>query len=97
LTLSLSETVLWFVATPVATVLIITGLVMAGSGRQSKRYRPGRPYGASPVWFLSRAEPGTRSSEATVVTSRAQTLALANGATPAQASSGPTGGASDRW
>ncbi|HET6212842.1 MAG TPA: hypothetical protein VFE14_08230 [Micromonosporaceae bacterium] len=36
--------------------LVITGLVYAGSARRAKRYRPGRSFDFTPVWFLSAPE-----------------------------------------
>jgi hypothetical protein len=49
-------TVLIFVGIPVAVFLLVAGMVYAGSARRGKRYRPGRPYRFTPVWFLSAPE-----------------------------------------
>jgi hypothetical protein len=54
--LSTTETVLTFVVVPTAIFLAISGLALAGSVRRNKRYRPGRPFGFTPVWFLSSPE-----------------------------------------
>ena len=51
------EAVLTFVGIPLAVVLIIVGLVYGPStGSKSRRYRPGRPFTFTPVWFLARPE-----------------------------------------
>ena len=47
------ETVLVFVGIPATVVAVITGLVFAGSASRNRRYRPGRPFTFTPVWFLS--------------------------------------------
>jgi hypothetical protein len=104
--LSITETVLTFVVIPVAIVLLIAGLAYSGGARRtSKRYRPGRPFEFTPVWFLSAPEqlsPVTGSAE---LAGGPHREALA-GATEApavqrpggeQAMQGATGGASDRW
>jgi hypothetical protein len=53
---SVTETLLVFVLIPVAAVLLIAGLAAAGGGRGPKRYRPGRSYEFTPVWFLAAPE-----------------------------------------
>ncbi|MFV2104146.1 hypothetical protein [Micromonospora sp. LOL_024] len=91
-----------FVGIPAAVVLVIAGLVYAGSrsGRGgARRYRPGRPFSFTPVWFLGRPEDladsgGTALSvgaQAPALTSRKQEQA------GVEAPAGGTGGASDRW
>ncbi|MFI7429854.1 hypothetical protein ACIBPB_22920 [Micromonospora sp. NPDC049836] len=92
-----------FVGIPAAVVLVIAGLVFAGSGRGggggAKRYRPGRRFDFTPVWFLGRPEQladsaGTAlaaGAQAPALTSRKQELA------GREAPAGGTGGASDRW
>ncbi|GLZ75842.1 hypothetical protein Afil01_06490 [Actinorhabdospora filicis] len=51
------EAVLTFVGIPLVVVLIIVGLVYGPSGGpKSRRYRPGRPFTFTPVWFLARPE-----------------------------------------
>ncbi|MET8066603.1 hypothetical protein, partial [Micromonospora sp. NPDC005313] len=48
-----------FVGIPAAAVLLIAALAAAssrGNGGGAKRYRPGRPFDFTPVWFLSRPE-----------------------------------------
>ncbi|MGH3713878.1 MAG: aa3-type cytochrome oxidase subunit CtaJ [Micromonosporaceae bacterium] len=51
--MSILETVLVFVGIPVALFAVIAGLVYLSSVRPARRYRPGRPYEFTPVWFLS--------------------------------------------
>jgi hypothetical protein len=101
--LSVLNTVLVFVVIPLAIVLVVAALARAGddSGRQSRRYRPGRPYEFTPMWFLAapeRVSPaiGGRTSEQT-----AQPPAIESGIIEDSSGNprrpGPTGGASDRW
>ncbi|NLU80801.1 hypothetical protein HCA58_21045 [Micromonospora sp. HNM0581] len=91
-----------FAGIPAAIVLVVAGLVYAGSqgrGGGAKRYRPGRPFDFTPVWFLGRPEEladsaGTALSvgaQAPALTSRTQEQA------GAEAPAAGTGGASDRW
>lgn len=47
------ETVVIFVGIPAAVVAVIAALVYGASARRSKRYRPGRPFEFTPVWFLA--------------------------------------------
>lgn len=52
--MSITNTVLLYVVTPALIILVISGLSLAGSSRRrAKRYRPGRPYDFTPMWFLS--------------------------------------------
>jgi len=98
--LEVSETVLWFVVVPALIVLVIGALVYAMSGGQrSRRYRPGRPYDAAPVWFLSAPERFSEAARRRSVTS-GQAPELAAGEVEAvrhAVPQGSTGGASDRW
>lgn len=88
-----------FVGIPAAVVLIIAVLVTAGGGRSQRRYRPGRPFDFTPVWFLSSPEqvaqtPGWAPLHA------GERPALAAGEVeikPAPVRPGTTGGASDSW
>lgn len=81
--MSVFETVLVFVGAPALVILIVGGLAYLGhrTPGAAARYKPGRPYGQGPVWFLSTAEAETP---------------RALPAAPAQPVSA-TGGASDRW
>ncbi|MFY1703889.1 hypothetical protein ACN28G_19495 [Micromonospora sp. WMMA1923] len=91
-----------FVGIPAAAVLVIAGLVLAGGrgGRGgTKRYRPGRPFDFTPVWFLGRPEQ-LADSAGTVLAAGAQAPALTSGTQQqagVEAPAGGTGGASDRW
>ncbi|WP_436836894.1 aa3-type cytochrome oxidase subunit CtaJ [Micromonospora profundi] len=100
--LSVTETLLVFVGIPVAAVLVIAGLAYAGSrggGGGAKRYRPGRPFDFTPVWFLGR--PGQLADSAgTALAAGAQAPALTSHKleqASVEAPAGGTGGASDRW
>jgi hypothetical protein len=103
--LSVTETVLTFVVIPAAIVAVIAGLAYAGARRNSKRYRPGRPFQFTPVWFLSAPEQlsaATGSAELTTGPHREALTGAIEG--PAvqrpereRVPQGSTGGASDRW
>ncbi|GAA0729282.1 hypothetical protein Drose_32480 [Dactylosporangium roseum] len=102
--MSIIETTLIFAGIPVAVIVLIAGAVYAGGGsRRSKRYRPGRPFEFTPVWFLSAPEqltkttsarelPGTRRPELTTGGDEAVTEWSGDRAQPHV-----MGGASDRW
>lgn len=52
--MSIAETVLVFAGIPAAIVLVVAALVYGTTGRRnSKRYRPGRPFTFTPVWFVA--------------------------------------------
>jgi hypothetical protein len=98
--LSVTETVLYFVVIPLGAVLTISGLAVAGSGRSAKRYRPGRSYDFTPVWFLSAPEE-LADSHAPALPAGARRAELTTGRETDKAGvaspAGTTGGASDRW
>ncbi|GGM72389.1 hypothetical protein ACFFX1_53400 [Dactylosporangium sucinum] len=107
--MSIIETTLIYAGIPVLVIVLITGAVFAGGGsrRGSKRYRPGRPFEFTPVWFLSAPEqltkataarelPGTRRPELTAGGSGAATEAVTEWSGD-KAQPHVMGGASDRW
>lgn len=100
--MSVTDTLLVFVGIPAAVVLVIAGLVYAGSrdgGGGAKRYRPGRPFNFTPVWFLSQPEE-LADPAGTALAAGAQAPALASRKQQQagiEAPAGGTGGASDRW
>ncbi len=51
--MSILETVMVYVGIPAAVFAVVAGLVYMSSARPSRRYRPGRPYEFTPVWFVS--------------------------------------------
>lgn len=91
-----------------AVVLLIYALVYAGGAHRAKRYRPGRPFEFTPVWFLSAPEQLAGKTGAAALPegpSRQQQLPGRPAGEPAV---GPiltaqtegaqhVGGASDRW
>jgi hypothetical protein len=97
---SVIQTVLFFVGIPVAVVLVVAGAVYAGGSRRSRRYRPGRPFEFTPVWFL--ANPGSLAhADGAHALTAADRPALPHGTGDWPALDQPqaqvTGGASDRW
>ena len=102
--MSIIETTLIFAGIPAAVILLIAGAVYAGGSRRSKRYRPGRPFDFTPVWFLSVPEQLTKAANTRELTGvRRAELTAGGGATTATEWSGDKaqphviGGASDRW
>jgi hypothetical protein len=51
--MSILETVAVFVGIPAAVYAVIAGLVYLSGPRPGRRYRPGRPYDFTPVWFVT--------------------------------------------
>jgi hypothetical protein len=100
LRLSATETALIFVGIPAAITLLIAVLVLAPSGRGGPhRYRPGRRFDFTPVWFLSSPEQLAEPSTRTALPTSAQPPALASGEVEKAGApaAGTMGGASDRW
>ncbi len=103
--MSIIETVLVFAGIPLLVVLVVYGAVYGTAARRaSKRYRPGRPFTFTPVWFLAGSEDaGPGRSTAAAVGAGERRAALPSGPLLAQAPDassidhGETGGASDRW
>jgi ABC-type Fe3+ transport system permease subunit len=100
--LSIIETTLVFAGIPAAVILVIVAGVYAGGSRRTKRYRPGRPFEFTPVWFLAAPEhvaAVAASNELTGSSRPAITSGAARDEWPAQAQvhEHATGGASDRW
>lgn len=81
--------VLWLVVGPLAIIAVVYGLVYGASARRSRRYRPGRPYEFTPVWFLARPEQLAARADG-----RAELPALAE---PRPSGMGTKGGASGKW
>ncbi len=71
----------------VVVSLLVTALIYARPSRRSKRYRPGRPFPFTPVWFISARPDQPGAGRAT------REIAAA----PREGRPGSTGGASDQW
>ena len=56
--MTIGETLLVFGGIPLAVVLTVTALAFAASARSAPRYRPGRPFTFTPVWYLAEAPAG---------------------------------------
>ncbi|MET7399989.1 hypothetical protein ABZS66_41540 [Dactylosporangium sp. NPDC005572] len=103
--MSIIETTLIFAGIPVLVIVLITGAVFAGGGsrRNSKRYRPGRPFDFTPVWFLSAPEQLTKAPAARELVGTRRPELTTGGSDAATEWSGDKaqphvmGGASDRW
>jgi hypothetical protein len=90
------RTIVLLLGGAVAVALVVYALVYAVSGsRRSKRYRPGRPFEFTPVWFVSAPERQARAGiSASPHTGREL---VSSGGTPRPVKPMQTGGASDRW
>lgn len=109
--LSITNTVLIFVVVPLAIIGVIAGLSLAASaGRRARRYRPGRPYEFTPLWFLSSPDsavspdPVMQPTGSSAVAGRGHDRAVGAGpaaggtaVTDTPVARGATGGASDGW
>lgn len=102
--MSIIETLVVFAGIPLAVIAVVVGLVYSGSSRSNdRRYRPGRPFDFTPVWFLSAPE-SQRDAAANghAAVSGANRMALSKAEAQVDAAPGEpigdvTGGASDRW
>lgn len=86
-------------AIALAIIAVICAIVYAGSARRAKRYRPGRPFPFTPVWFLAAPQDqvtagGRQLSAAGRPAISGPGVESAPGEQPVL---GETGGASDRW
>ena len=66
--MSVTDTLLIFVAVPLAVVVVIAALGYVGNrgGSGDKRYRPGRHFDFAPVWFVSHPEQLVESGRAEI-------------------------------
>jgi hypothetical protein len=89
LTSQSARTLLLLLGVAVAVYLVVAGLVFVANRRQTKRYRPGRSFDFTPVWYVSQPEEQAKAG----LTSRELTRSIgAPTRRPEQ-----TGGASDTW
>ncbi|WFE30026.1 hypothetical protein O7623_12910 [Solwaraspora sp. WMMD791] len=96
--MSVTHTVLYFVVIPAAVVLVVAALALVGGrGGADRRYRPGRPFEFSPVWFVAAGDrsAGVQAAELPAGTEPAAIESAEAGS--GQSRPGATGGASDRW
>ncbi len=55
--MSIGETLLIFGGIPLAVIAVVSGWAFAANARSAPRYRPGRPFTFTPVWYLADAPP----------------------------------------
>jgi len=93
--MSIAQTVLVFVGIPAGVVAVFATLIFGRSElRQANRYRPGRPWSFSPVWYVPHPEatrPAAGERRALGATKRA---AIESGQAPTPSA---VGGASGEW
>jgi len=103
-----TETLLILIGIAAGVGLVVAGLVYAGSARRARRYRPGRPFSFTPVWFLAAPERQLKAGAAAAGATSGPVAAIgpagATGGRELTSDSGmhrprhgETGGASDRW
>jgi hypothetical protein len=88
--MSIAETVTVFVGVPALVIAVVAGLVYLSGARSSRRYRPGRPFEFTPVWFLS-------SPEEVTGTPNSAGPAIEGGQASEHAGAGMRGGARGSW
>ena len=93
-----------YVLIPAAVFAVVAGLAMLGGGRRGgRRYRPGRPYEFTPVWYLSNPARGAGNGheghgrELPTDTRSVAALPAATAVKPRPSTPRGTGGASDHW
>jgi hypothetical protein len=62
---NVAETILVFVAAPLAFVLLVALLIFLPGGRKRPRYKPGQPWEHPPVWFEPHPEHGPAAGHGT--------------------------------
>lgn len=96
--MSVTNTVLFFVVIPAVIVLVVAGLAMIGGrGGADRRYRPGRQFDFSPVWYVSSGDRSTGTPAAALPAGTEPTAIESTNLGGGQPRPGATGGASDRW
>ena len=95
--MSITETVLVFGVIPLAVVGLLYALVYGGSAGRAKRYRPGRPFATTPVWFLANHGGTTTSADSGHELVGTHHAALTPAPDLEVVHYGETGGASDSW
>lgn len=55
--MTIGETLVVFGGIPLAVILLVTAWAFAANARSAPRYRPGRPFSFTPVWYLAEASP----------------------------------------
>lgn len=88
--MSIVETVTVFVGIPALVIAVIAGLVYLSSARPSRRYRPGRPFEFTPVWFLSSPDDIAAEEGRPVID-------VGSSGEPAETATREKGGARGRW
>ena len=89
--MSVVETMAVFVGIPALVIVAVAGLVYLSGFRSSRRYRPGRWFEFTPVWFVSSPDlvTGTSGSE--------DRPAITRGPSSEPAGAGRKGGARGSW
>jgi hypothetical protein len=100
--LSITETVALFGVIPFLVIGLLYSLVYGRSAGRAKRYRPGRPFAAQPVWYLANHRPGAPAASPDgdhghELAGRTAAAALTPAGDLELVHYGETGGASDSW
>jgi hypothetical protein len=74
--MSVTETVLVFVGAPLAIAGVFALFIFGASARRAPRYRPGRPFEFTPVWFLAAPTPTPPGAERAELTAGSERPAI---------------------
>ncbi|MGB9377869.1 MAG: hypothetical protein WCB04_10200 [Mycobacteriales bacterium] len=55
--MTIGETLSVFAGIPILVIFVVASAVYAANARTAPRYRPGRPFTFTPVWYLAEASP----------------------------------------
>lgn len=94
------EQLLYLVVVPALIVAVVWALASMGGPQAARRYRPGRPYAFTPVWYLANHRRGAHAGDTEQRPELPSGSSRDTGSaepTGSEAMQGSTGGASDRW
>jgi hypothetical protein len=93
--MSIAQTVLVFVGIPSGVVAVFAALIFGRSElRQANRYRPGKPWNFSPVWYVPHPEAMRSAAGEHRALSATKRAAIESGQAPTPSA---VGGASGEW
>jgi hypothetical protein len=99
---TVAETLLVYVAAPLAVILVLALLTLVPGRQKRARYRPGQPWEHEPVWYEPHPENGEAGhgaghGDGHAALGAGGATALTAGPSSAPAAGGPRGGARGTW
>jgi hypothetical protein len=99
---TVAETLLVYVAAPLAVILVLALLTLVPGRQKRARYRPGQPWEHAPVWYEphpenGEADHGDGHGDGHAALGAGGATALTAGPSAAPAAGGPRGGARGTW